>query len=228
MDKELKQDFVLNFEHFIKYWRNLLGDIYAQPQDSGHTDLAEAFLAWVFLHIEMENVLDVGCGQGVCEPFLRGQIIPWTGVTIGEDFEVCQDLGLNVHRMDMSFLDFEDESFNTILVRHALEHSPYPIMTLMEWHRVSSKYLILVFPAPDYWGYGGKNHYSVMNKEQLWWAFKRSGWKVLEEGKVDTTSPLFMNHYRPEVKDRASVKFHKATQDVEWWYILEKTEEIKE
>ena len=52
-----------------------------------------------------------------------------------------------------------------------------PLLTLMEWHRVAKKYLMLILPNPDYYTYLGRNHYSVMDKQQAKWLLRRSGSK---------------------------------------------------
>ena len=86
----------------------------------------------------------------------------------------------NVLNMDFSFLEFEDDMFDCVISRHSLEHSPMPILTLMEWHRVAKSYLCLVMPNPSKFGYVGKNHYAVMPKQQIKWLLRRAGWRILE------------------------------------------------
>ena len=86
----------------------------------------------------------------------------------------------------MSFLPqqegYYDESVDFIFARQSLEHSPYPIFTLMEYNRVlkqGSKIYIEV-PAPDcergheY----NPNHYSILGANQLAALLVRTGFNI--------------------------------------------------
>ncbi len=55
-----------------------------------------------------------------------------------------------------------------------------PLLALMEWHRKCNKYLGLILPNPEYWGWGGRNHYSVMNELQAKFLIDRAGFDVLD------------------------------------------------
>ena len=68
-----------------------------------------------------------------------------------------------------------------MFARHALEHSPFPILSLMEWHRVSKQHLVIVNPNPDYWGWAGRNHYAVANLTQLKFYLERAGWLLVKD-----------------------------------------------
>ena len=99
----------------------------------------------------------------------------------GQDFEKAKKLGRHVLEEDFHFLPDGDEAFDLIFARHALEHSPMPILALMEWHRVAKKYLILVLPKPKFWLFLGRNHYSVVTDSQAKFLLHRSGWDIIEE-----------------------------------------------
>ena len=90
-------------------------------------------------------------------------------------------------------------NFSTIIFsRHYLEHSPFPLLTLMEWHRVSKKYLCLVLPNPEYFTYVGRNHYAVMgDKTQIRWLLRRAGWKIIKRKYTE-----FEYRYLCEKKER--------------------------
>jgi SAM-dependent methyltransferase len=141
------------------------------------------------------SVLDVGCGEGFCQPMFERWDKTYEGIAIGNDVVKAQELGRNVKAMDFSFLEYPDDTFDLIFSRHSLEHSPMPLLTLMEWARVSKNWLGLVLPHPDWYGYKGLNHYSVMSLEQTKLMLDRAGWYVIwetvdqlpfEEGKPDT------------------------------------------
>jgi SAM-dependent methyltransferase len=224
VQKIMKRDFT-SFENHLD---RLMGDIYPQPEDPGHTTQAKASIDWAYSIIETDSVLDVGCGQGFCCKFFDDLGIFWTGVTVGRDYDVCMERRLNVYPFDMSFLNWEDKSFQNVYARHTLEHSPFPILTLMEWKRVCSGCLVVIVPSPDYYGVGGKNHYSVFSKEEWWWTFTRAGWNPIHEKTISTGDHLFMDFYRPEItneKKRAELQFPGHPKTVEYWYILEQAEE---
>jgi ubiquinone/menaquinone biosynthesis C-methylase UbiE len=118
----------------------------------------------------------------------------------------CTRQGLNVHNADMSFLPFEDNSFDLVFARHVLEHSPFPVITLMEWKRVCKGYLCIVAPAPEYWTYRGANHYAIMEFEQLEWLLERAGWKWIKGGGENdlfkTTDPNYKKYADPIMIER--------------------------
>jgi SAM-dependent methyltransferase len=150
-----------------------------------------------------ESVLDVGCGQAFMAPLFSRHGFYWTGVTIGDDYKSAraflsgQNMSLDlVHEADMTFLPFEDNEFDLIFARHVLEHSPFPIITLMEWHRVAKEtgWLCLVAPAPHFWLSGGRNHYSIVPLKNLEWWLRRSGWEPVHYLNFDNRMESFLKH----------------------------------
>lgn len=210
----------MNLDKLYTHISKLYEQIYPQPEDAGHTAWAKYVID--VLCPEINTVLDVGCGTGFCQPLFTSRKIRYMGCTLGiTDLKEAGWRGRKVVSCDMSDLNFPDGHFDMIFARHTLEHSPMPIITLMEWKRVSKQYLLLVMPAPEYWTYRGVNHYSVANKEQLWHWFNIAGWEVLEHRDFMTSDPLFMEYYLPEQKDRSQVKYPGAPIPVEYWFLLE-------
>jgi len=172
-----------DYEKIDKYYSELMNDIYPQP--SAHDDhfirAYRVIRRWIPL-IHPENVLDVGCGEGFCQPMFERFRVPfYIGVSMGNDVLVAKQRGCNVTEMDFNFLDYPDNYFSLVFARHALEHSPFPIISLMEWHRVSDRWLIVVTPRPldGTIGFIGRNHYSVVESHtQLRWWLRRAGWRV--------------------------------------------------
>lgn len=184
-----------DYQRFDRHLNAVLQDIYAQPADAGHTEWGEHVVRTICnIPHGMKTVLDVGCGQGFLSSVFTEIGLKWTGVTVGEDYSICKRRGLNVVNSDMTFLPFEDKSYDMVFARHVLEHSPFPVLTLMEWKRVCSGYLVLVAPAPDYWGVRGQNHYSVLWYEQLEWLLLRAGWRPIHNYSMTTSSESFMAH----------------------------------
>lgn len=164
-----------DYTHMDGYVSNLLQDVYIQPEDTEHTRMAVAFIKWMKLK-DCYSVLDAGCGTAFCQEMFEG--LSYTGVCLGKDFQIAKSLGRNVVEEDFNFLEFYRDSFDLVFSRHSLEHSPFPILTLMEWHRVSTRWLGLVMPNPDWYTFVGRNHYSVARPRQIAWWLRRSGWKI--------------------------------------------------
>lgn len=134
------------------------------------------------------HILDLGCGPGYFLDNMKERgYTNVTGVTLSPgDKKTCEDKGHTVKGYDLSFLPqkdgYYDESVDFIFLRHALEHSPYPIFSLMEYNRVlkqGSKIYIEV-PAPDserkheY----NLNHYSILGHTQLAALLLRCGFNI--------------------------------------------------
>jgi SAM-dependent methyltransferase len=170
-----------DYKNIDRYITKLYDDVYPQPPDTGHTTLAAKVLDHWLSKLICKTVLDVGAGQGFCQPMFENWDIEYTGIALGEDVLEAQKLGRNVRKMDYSFLEFPDNSFDLIFARHSLEHSPMPVITLMEWNRVSANYLGIVLPHPDWYGYVGLNHYSVMDVPQIKHLLDIAGWHPIWE-----------------------------------------------
>lgn len=166
-----------DWKQIDKYLTQLTGDIYEQPEDTGHTELARSVIdRWMSGLPSCKSVLDVGAGQGFCQDMFEKWGVVYTGVALGSDVIEAEKNHKNIARMDYNFLEFEDESFDLVFSRHSLEHSFSPLISLMEWQRVARNWLGLVVPAPEYYTYKGRNHYYVLNMEQWYNLFDKSGW----------------------------------------------------
>lgn len=191
-----------NWNNHDSYLTELALSIYPQPEDPGHTVLAQKVIdTWLSRMTTCKFVLDLGCGTGFCQPMFEKWGVEYEGICLGEDFIVAQEKGRNVKKMDFSFLEYEDGSFDLLFARHSLEHSPMPLLTLKEWARASRFWLGLVLPHPDWYGYRGKNHFSVMNHEQILNHLDNAGWKVLWDEvdklptkKAEDEPPILINH----------------------------------
>ena len=134
------------------------------------------------------HILDLGSGPGYfLDEMKKREYTNVHGVTLSPgDIAICESKGHTIKKYDLSFLPqkegYYDESVDFIFLRHALEHSPYPIFSLMEYNRVlkqGSKIYIEV-PAPD----GDRkhefnlNHYSILGHNQLAALLMRCGFDV--------------------------------------------------
>lgn len=170
-----------DYKRIDSYLNILAKDIYPQPSGSDeHSALAKkAIDYWMSRMTTCKSVLDVGCGEAFCQPLFEKWDVQYEGICLGEDYIIARDSDRTVKKMDYHFLEYEDKSFDFIFSRHSLEHSPMPLLALMEWARVSKSWLGLILPAPEHYTYTGLNHYSVMNHEQIENLLARAGWKIL-------------------------------------------------
>ena len=134
------------------------------------------------------KILDLGCGPGYfLDEMKKRGYTDLTGVSLSPgDIKICEDKGHTIKKFDMSFLPqkdgYHDESVDFIFLRHALEHSPYPIFTLMEYNRVLKQFgkIYIEVPAPDCdrkheWNL---NHYSILGQNQLGALLERTGFNI--------------------------------------------------
>lgn len=169
-----------NYKNIDRYLNELVGDVYDQPEDTGHTQLAQAIIdRWMSSLPDCKTVLDVGAGQGFCQPMFERWGAQYKGVALGNDVIEAKKHGWNIDRMDYTFLEYEDNTFDLVFSRHSLEHSFSPLLSLMEWYRVSKQWLGLVVPAHEHFGFSGRNHYYVLNQEQWNNLLHKAGWKPI-------------------------------------------------
>ncbi len=99
---------------------------------------------------------------------------------------MCESKGHKIEKYDLSFIPqkdgYFDESVDFIFLRHALEHSPYPIFSLMEYNRILKQgaKMYIEVPAPDCergheWNL---NHYSILGQNQLAALLTRCGFDI--------------------------------------------------
>lgn len=134
------------------------------------------------------KILDLGCGPGYFLDEMKArEYTNVTGVTLSPgDIKICEDKGHKIAKYDLSFIPqkdgYHDESVDFIFLRHALEHSPYPIFSLMEYNRIlkQGSRIYIEVPAPDCerkheWNL---NHYSILGEQQLLALLQRTGFDV--------------------------------------------------
>lgn len=166
--------------------RRINEDVYPEYPDPGHVQVTHEVLDLMNTRwgLRGKHVLDVGCGQGLALEKLAEYGAIAKGLTFGADFAECKRKGLDVFQMDMSFLEFPDETFDLIWARHSLEHSLFPYFTL---HVLFSAVkhggmLYAEVPAPDTSAnhQQNKNHYSCLTRSSWTSLFKRVGFNILE------------------------------------------------
>jgi len=169
----------------------LQAHVYDEGESGYHKELTKQVVEQVIDKMELKKdakILDLGCGPGyfLDEMKERGYT-ELVGVTLSPgDIALCQSKGHTIKQYDLSFLPqkdgYDDESVDFIFLRHALEHSLWPYISLMEYNRVLKQFgkIYIEVPAPDCdrkheWNL---NHYSILGKEQLIALLHRAGFDV--------------------------------------------------
>lgn len=134
------------------------------------------------------KIIDLGCGPGYFMDELKARgYTNYVGATLSPgDIKTCEEKGHTVKKYDLSFLPvadgYVDESVDLIFLRHALEHSPFPMLSLIEYNRVlkQNAQIYIEVPQPDCdrrheWNL---NHYSILGSNQLAALLDRAGFTI--------------------------------------------------
>ena len=100
------------------------------------------------------HVLDLGCGQGELLHYLQNnKDVHGYGLEIDPDnINACIEKGVNVidKNLDLGLDNFEDRSFDTVVMTQALQAVHYPDRILEEMLRIGRE-AILTFPNFGHW-----------------------------------------------------------------------------
>lgn len=172
---------------FLNFLDSLEVDAYPEAPSVHHDSISRQALDHLFSAYKIPptaRILDVGCGQGVALLPFRERGCVANGITLNDrDVAVCRSQGFDVYKMDQSFLEFDDASFDVIWARHIVEHSIMPYYTLTEFRRVLRSGGLMYFevPATDTIGHERNHgHYSVFGREMWLALLERSGFIVSE------------------------------------------------
>lgn len=191
-----------NYEYFDAYLNSLIGDVYEQPTDPGHTRMSLDIIdKWIPKLVGCKTVVDMGCGQIAPQGSFEQYGVTYLGVAIGRDVVIAKNEGKAVINEDMSFTNLETNSFDLVYSRHSLEHSPFPLITLMEWRRIARSWLMLILPRPEFFGRVGKNHYNVLFRDQWVALLERAGWQIIWEDDTEIQEYRFMCQKVQEKKE---------------------------
>jgi SAM-dependent methyltransferase len=165
--------------------------LYDEGESKAHEMLTEQTIKTCIDPLNLKKdckILDLGCGPGYFLDLMRSRgYTNMKGVTLSNsDVELCRSKGHDVDEYDISFLPahkgYEDEGTEFVFLRHALEHSPYPIISLIEYNRilVQGGKIFIEVPAPDcerrheY----NLNHYSILGHTQWAALLNRTGFDI--------------------------------------------------
>lgn len=188
----------------VSFIDKIEGETYPEAPSTIHTDITGQVLDIILPKYTTNlsaRILDIGCGQGPALDVLRNKgYLSAIGITLNdEDVRVCQLKGHDVRKMDQSFLEFPNDSFDLIWARHVIEHSIFPYFTLTEFARVLAPggVLYLEVPAPETACHHetNPNHYSVLGRGAWTSLLGRCGFVVREEANFAFTTGMGPDEY---------------------------------
>ena len=95
-----------------------------------------------------ERILDIGCSIGEYSQKLNSLGFNCVGVDYNQKYiEKARMKGVEAYVMDAYHLDFEDNSFDTVLMFEILEHLENPKLALNEAKRVAKKNILITTPS---------------------------------------------------------------------------------
>lgn len=133
--------FQMDFEEFKGTYEDT-ASVHIQRE----TDLNEACISQILENLTGDNVLEVGCGR----VYLADKMAAKTKVTAC-DMVISTALrekhsNIEFHEASIESLPFADNSFDTVVSTHTLEHVLDIVKAIAELRRVTKKRLIIVVP----------------------------------------------------------------------------------
>src|SRR5260221_6278842 len=164
---------------FQRYEALAQRSIYSEPDVGNyHNGLIEQVVPVYMPHFQLDQdalILDLGCGPGkFMDEAAKLGYRNVLGITLSqEDHAACLKKGHRALLQDFSDLEVADESTALIWARHSLEHSPYPLFSLLEFNRVLKVggFAYIEVPAPDCERQHERfsNHFSILGST-MWMA----------------------------------------------------------
>jgi SAM-dependent methyltransferase len=181
----------------------LAGDVYPEAPSEPHLTITRDIIQALVQNETVRPghmVLDVGCGQGLAAEAFEKAGAVWQGTVLGEDVNVCRQKGLRVEAVDQSFMPGGwSERFDLVWARHVLEHSPFPLLTLAEYHRVLKRgghaYIEVPDPGTSARHETNPNHYSVFTPDAWLHLLTRSGFTILKRLTIPLNLPCGPDSY---------------------------------
>lgn len=196
-----------------------LTHVYSEPDTNIHMMVMDHIIPKIVNEYNLDSskkILDIGCGRGY--GMLKFSELGCTdvrGLTLSkEDADAARERGFEVAEEDMSFQSAEDNTYDVLFARHSLEHSPYPLLTLIEFYRILNEngLVYIEMPSPkcsrlleEY-----NNHYSIMGPRQWTELMKRAGFSIIDIGELNFSIT------NSETKQDMG-------EEVYEWYVLRKT-----
>ena len=156
-------DFMNFKEHAFSMSEEEFSDVYRKVASvnelQGETDLNEACTKEILKTITAGTVLEVGCGRGYLLGRLQKQGLEVTGCDIVVNDSLRDRFpAIQFVEGNMEHLPFHDNSFDTVVTTHTLEHVQNLSMSLAELRRVAKKQLVIVVPKQRPYKYNFSLH----------------------------------------------------------------------
>ena len=166
----VKRDWSEIITHYNKLSENTVLELRSPHHDEAAVKVVKDFCT----NLNIDSVIELGCGTAPMLDAFKELGVKTCGVTLLEE-----PIDHEVIRKDMHLSGIETGAFDLVASRHSLEHSPMPLLLLMEMRRIATKYALIVLPIPNErmvntW----VDHYSVMDKTMWLKLFKLAGWRV--------------------------------------------------
>ncbi|OQY90446.1 MAG: hypothetical protein B6D39_08270 [Anaerolineae bacterium UTCFX2] len=140
--------------------RDQINELYAGRIFSRETQLAaRARIHWICSQVQGEKVLDIGCSQGIICLLLGREGFDCVGVDIEQDAidyaleELKKEEDIVQRRVvfqvaDAARLDFDENTFDTVILGEVLEHLVHPEKVLREAQRVLKESGRIIITVP--------------------------------------------------------------------------------
>jgi ubiquinone/menaquinone biosynthesis C-methylase UbiE len=165
-----------DFRFVDRYLDELASDVHDEAPTGHHAAAARGAIDQMVKGLEVKSALELGCGTGPCLDRLKELGIAARGVSLGA--EPCAH---PVVQADIHFTALPERGVDLVVARHILEHSPMPLLLLMEMRRLTRRYALVVVPCDEKIFVDAKNHYSVLSKPLWRKLFTRARFRVLKE-----------------------------------------------
>ena len=196
-----------------------LSHVYSEPDTNMHSMVMDHMIPKFVQEYNLDSstkILDIGCGQGYgMSKFQELGCTNISGLTLSSnDANAARNRGFEVVEDDMSFQSAKNETYDVLFARHSLEHSPYPLLTLLEFYRILKPggLAYIEMPSPqctrDLEGFD--NHYAIMGNKQWRALMIRAGF-----------TPRDIGELRFGINN--SETGEDLGEEVYEWYVLEKT-----
>ena len=210
----------LETKRFKEFLEIVRGHVYSEPDTEIHTNTINAMTKKIVdEHFDDKDgaLLDIGCGSGYAMERMKALgMTNLQGLTLdSNDADTARDRGFTIAEEDMSFTHFRGSSFKYLWVRHALEHSPFPYLTLLEFNRLlepgGKAYIEMPSPQCTRILETYDNHYSIMGPRQWQALMNRSGFSIKDMGEI-----------RFEVGSTVDPDF-KGLEVYEWYVLIKES-----
>lgn len=170
----------MSYTNFERHLQKIYSQIYNEPHSEPHTTASINMIDEFCSDISFDSVVEFGCGTAPILDKMKELGKTTLGVTLGGE-----NVNHEVIREDMHFTTIGDGYCDMVVARHVLEHSPMPLILLMEMRRIAKYYALVAVPIPDTRTINHPNHYSVFPSRNWEYLFSLAGWKVLKFKAVD-------------------------------------------